>query len=116
MTVLAVANDLARHRRLATQRAAQLTHDAASTLVVKVYVLSGQRRAPAVDAAVAVSLQGTHATPQQEALELLCVVGRRRGHLLAFRRAGEPSCRPGALASRWHRPGAARGLPANGAG
>ena len=65
---------------VAAQRAAQLADDAPAAAVVEVHVLARQRRAPAVDAAVAVGLQGAHAAPQQQALELLDV-GGGRSHL-----------------------------------
>ena len=71
MAVLEVAHDLARHRRLAAQRAAQLADDALRARLVQVDLLAGQRRAPAVGAAVAVGLQGADAAAQQHALELL---------------------------------------------
>jgi hypothetical protein len=102
LTVLAVAHDLTRHGRLATQRAAELADEAAGASVVDVHVLPDQRRAPAIGALVAIGLQLAHAAPQQEALELVCVVARR-SHLRAFfaARTALPATRR-ALARRLH--------------
>ena len=116
VTVLAVAHDLARDGRLAAQRAAQLADDAAVAAVVEVHVLAGQRRAPAVDAALAPGLQSAHTASQQEALELLCVVGRSRPSGRFFRRRDGPSCRPGAVASCWRRDPGLVVCPQNAAG
>ncbi len=65
MTVLAVTHDLARDRRLAPQRAAELADEPAVTAVVDVHVLASQRRAPAVGAAVAIGLELADAATQQ---------------------------------------------------
>jgi hypothetical protein len=75
-----VAHDLAGDRRVAAQRATQLTYDFAAATVVQVHVLARQRGAPTVDAAVAVGLQSAQAASQQVALELLDVLDGR-GHL-----------------------------------
>ena len=71
MAVLAVPDDLARQRGLAAARTAQLADDPVLAPVVHVDALAGQRRAPAVGAAVAVGLQRADAATQQHALELL---------------------------------------------
>ena len=77
MAVLAVADDLAGDRALATQQAAQLADDPVRAPVVEMDVLAGQRRAPAVGAALAVGLERAEAAAQQVALELLDVDRRR---------------------------------------
>ena len=71
MAVLAVPNDLARHRRIAAARTAQLANDPLLTPGEHVDLLAGQRRTPAVHAAIAVGLQSAQAAAQQHALELL---------------------------------------------
>ena len=97
VAVLAVPDELARHRGLAAARATQLADDPLLAPGVEVDLLAGQRRAPAVGAAVSVGLQGTEAAAQQDALELLHM-GRRRGHdALGFRRPAPGSCRDGAI-------------------
>src|ERR1700760_3120210 len=92
MPVLAVAHGLAGDGRLAPQRAAQLADDPTAATVVEVDVLAGQRRAPAVGAAIAVGLERADAAAQEEALELL-YMGHRRSHRHpGFRHARGSSC------------------------
>jgi len=71
VTALEVADDLTRKWRLAPSRATELADDPLLTVRVDVDLLAGERRAPAVDAAVSGSLQGTEATTQEPSLELL---------------------------------------------
>jgi hypothetical protein len=73
VAVLAVAHDLAGYGQLATPWPAQLADDPVPAPVIEVYLLSGERRAAAVDAAATVRLQGAHAAAQQKALELIDV-------------------------------------------
>jgi hypothetical protein len=78
-----VADELAGERRLAARTTAQLTDDpllvsgapgyAPARAFVQVHVLAGERRAPAVGAAMPVGLEVDHAATQQKALELLDV-------------------------------------------
>jgi hypothetical protein len=71
VAVLAVADQLVGHRLLATRSPAQSADDAMPTPLIQVYLLPGERSAPAVDAAAAVGLQFAHAAAQQKALELV---------------------------------------------
>ena len=89
VAVLGVAHDLARHRSLAAQGPAELADQACGASVVEMDMLADQRRALAVDAAVAVLLKGAEAVAQQQALELPPVdarasssLGGRQSHLV----------------------------------
>jgi hypothetical protein len=68
---LEVADDLTGKWRLAPGRATELADDPLLTVRVDVDLLSSERRAPTVDAAVSGSLQGTEAATQEPSLELL---------------------------------------------
>ena len=63
-----MTHEVGRNRHLAAQHPAQLADHAAAPSVVQVDLLADQRRAPAVDAAVAIRLQGADAMAQQQAL------------------------------------------------
>ena len=71
--VLGVAYDLARCGCLPAQRPAQLAHQAPAAPVKQVDALADQRRAPAVDATISVSLERAEAVMQKQAFELLDV-------------------------------------------
>lgn len=73
MAVLAVPDELARHRRFALARAAQLADDPVLASGVEMYLLAGQRRATAVGTAVPVGLQSPESAAQEHELELLDV-------------------------------------------
>ena len=90
MTELAVADDLALERGPTTQLTAQLADDATG-LLVYVYALAHERRAIAVDAAVAIGGQRADAAAQEEALKLLDVYVWGR-HERYFRQGSAGSC------------------------
>jgi len=71
VAVLAMPDDLARHRRLTLARAAQLADDPMWAPGIEVHLLACQRCAPAVDAAVPVGLERAQPAAQQQVLELL---------------------------------------------
>lgn len=83
MTVLAVAHNLGGEGRIAAQQAAELADDALGTAgrvveasgraFIQVDVLTGERRASAVGAAMTIGLERPYATTEEEALELLDV-------------------------------------------
>ena len=77
VAVLGMAHELARHGRFFAQRPAELADDALLAPVVEVELLADQGRAAAVDAAVAVGLEGPDAPLQQHALERLHAGGGR---------------------------------------
>src|SRR5437660_7683090 len=79
VTMLAVANELSRHRRLATQLPAELAHDASFAPLIEVDLLARQGRAPTVSAAIAIGLQRADAAAQERALESVDV-RQRQGH------------------------------------
>lgn len=90
--MLAVTDNLARHRRLTTSRATQLTYDVMRAPAIDVDLLTRKRRAPAVDADVPIGLERTEATLQKDALQLLHM-GDDRGHDdIGFRGAWTGSC------------------------
>jgi hypothetical protein len=66
-------DDLARDGSLAPARAAQLAHDPLLCAGVQVDLLAGQRRTPAIHAAMAVRLERPETAAQQHDLELLYV-------------------------------------------
>jgi hypothetical protein len=92
LTELAVTNDLARQGSLAALLAAELADDPGLALVY-VDALAHQRRALAIDAAVAVGCERSDATPQEEALQLfdVAVLG---GHGTSFAAPDGPPSGP----------------------
>lgn len=98
MPMLAMAHDLARHRRLTTQRAAQLANDTPAAPIVEVHVLSSKWCASTIDAALAPRLQLAHAAAKQEALELFDVGSHRSHRAYCFRHPKRSSSRPAV----WH--------------
>src|SRR2546429_363782 len=79
VTMLAVANELRRHRCLAAQPSAELAHDASLAALVEMDLLARQRRAPTVRAAIAIGLQRADAAAQERALEAIHA-RQRQGH------------------------------------
>jgi hypothetical protein len=76
MAQLAMAHYLGEQWSAVTQLTAQLAHDSGGALI-NVDVLSHERRALAVDAAMAVGRERSNAALQEVALELLYVPMRR---------------------------------------
>jgi hypothetical protein len=91
VAVLCVAHDLRGQRGLATEGTAELADDpvrAGRRAFIQMHLLARERGASTVGAAMAVGLERTDATPQQDALELLDMAYGGHGLKDSLPRAG----------------------------